>query len=129
MKTAYYDKKPAIFEAVGDGAFIYRWGLEEVEANTVSTEQGAQETARTQWKCNEVMIWATVTREKLTAAVLGVIWDSDYEAKLINDYNGAKEGVFGEDAQKYIDRYTAFLMERKAVKEQIAADCSTFNIS
>jgi hypothetical protein len=124
MKTAYYDTKPAIYEPVGDGSYRYRWDIKEIEIPAMEPE-GA---ARTQWECKEVTVWATVTREKITAAVIAALWDSDYEAKLLNDYNAAKEGIFGEDGQKYIDRYITFLSERKAIKEQVNADCETLNI-
>jgi hypothetical protein len=124
MNTAYYDTKPAIYEAVGDGSYRYRWDIQEIEVPAM----GNEDTARTQWTCKEVVVWATVTREKITSAVIAALWDSDYEAKLVNDYNAAKEGVFGEDGQKYISRYTAFLSERKAIKEQVSADCETLNI-
>jgi hypothetical protein len=83
---------------------------------------------RTQWECNEVIVWETVTREKITAAVIAALWPSDYEAKMVNDYNAAKEGVLGDNGQAYIDRYTAFLAERKAIKEQVAADCAALEI-
>jgi hypothetical protein len=123
MNTAYYDTNPAIFEPVGDGSYRYRWDIKEVEMPAMEGE-----TPRTQWECKEVTVWATVTREKITLAVIAALWDSDYEAKLLNDYNAAKEGIFGEEAQKYIDRYTQFLNERKAIKEQVATDCETLNI-
>jgi hypothetical protein len=124
MNTAYYDTKPAIFEPVGDGSYRYRWDIQEVEMPAMEPESAP----RTQWACKEVIVWATVTREKITAAVIAALWDSDYEAKLLNDYNAAKEGIFGKDGQKYIDRYTTFLNERKAIKEQVNADCETLNI-
>ena len=42
---------------------------------------------------------------------------------LINDYNGAKVGLFDEETnQKYIDAYNEFLTQRKAIKEQIDLD-------
>jgi hypothetical protein len=126
MKTAYYDTKPAVYEAAGNGSYVYRWDIKEIEVPASTTEDSAA--TRMQWECKEVTVWTTVTREKLTAAVLGSLWASDYEAKLINDYNGAKEGVFGDESQKYIDRYTAFLNDRKAIKEKIAVDCTTFNV-
>jgi hypothetical protein len=127
---ANYDFKPSVYEANGDGSYTYRWDIKEVDAQA-TTENGDTE-QKTNWECNEVIVWATVTREKLTASVLTSIWDSDYEAKLINDYNAAKEGVFGSktgvDAQKYIERYKTFLSDRKAIKEQIAEDCAALNI-
>jgi hypothetical protein len=122
-----YDSKPSIYEANGDGSYTYRWGIKEVV--TPSGDDTETESTSTKWECNEVIVWATVTRAKITAAVLALLWDSDYEAKLQNDYNGAKEGVFDdEEAQKYINRYKTFLDERKAIKEQVAADCTELGI-
>jgi hypothetical protein len=117
------DVRPPVLQDLGDGSFRYRWDIQEVEMPAMEGE-----TPRTQWECKEVTVWATVTREKITAAVIAALWDSDYEAKLLNDYNAAKEEIFGEDAQKYIDRYTTFLNERKTIKEQVATDCETLNI-
>jgi hypothetical protein len=117
------DVRPPILLDLGDGSYRYRWDIQEVEMPAMEGE-----TPRTQWECKEVTVWATVTREKITSAVIAALWDSDYEAKLLNDYNAAKEGIFGEEAQKYIDRYTTFLSERKAIKEQVAVDCETLNI-
>lgn len=129
---ATYDSKPSVYEANGDGSYTYRWDIKDVPApGSMNNAVGADE-QKTQWECREVVVWATVTREKLTAAVLGATWDSDYEAKLINDYNAAKEGVFGaktsDEAKKCTERYTSFLKERKALKEQIANDCAALNI-
>jgi hypothetical protein len=118
------DVKPPVLQDLGDGSYRYRWDIKEVEIPAMEPK-GA---ARTQWECKEVTVWDTVTREKITSAVIAALWDSDYEAKLLNDYNAAKEGIFGEDAQKYIDRYTTFLSERKAIKEQVGLDCETLNI-
>ena len=59
----------------------------------------------------------------MTQAVITSIWDSDLEKKLINDYNGAKAGLFDIATKaKYIDDYTSFLNERKTIKEQIDID-------
>jgi hypothetical protein len=130
---AIYDSKPSVYEANGDGSFTYRWNFREVQpaVSSETSEEQAQE-QKTSWECNEVVVWATVTREKLTAAVLASLWSSDYEAKLINDYNAANSGVFGkkteDEAKKYIDRYMEFLKERKSVKEQVSADCKEIQI-
>ena len=77
--------------------------------------------------CNAADDWG-----KITEAVVTTLWDRDREKKLINDYNAAKEGVFGDVsgdvAQKYIAAYKSFLTERKAVKEQVDSDCDTLKI-
>jgi hypothetical protein len=123
---AIYDSKPSVYEANGDGSFTYRWNFREVQPSETSEAQ------KTNWKCNEVFVWATVTREKIVAKVLSSVWDKDYEAKLINDYNAAKAGVFGketgDEAKKYISRYMEFLEERKSLKERVNADCEAFQL-
>ena len=76
-----------------------------------------------QWKCKEVTIYQPITKEQLNQAVITSIWDNDFEKKLINDYNGAKAGLFDTVTKaKYIANYTDFLNERKAIKEQIDFD-------
>ncbi len=119
MTAAYYDSRPAVFEAVGNGSYLYRWGIEEV---TVEREPSSEEdttTAATRWRCFEVVVWATVTREKITEAVIAALWPADVEAKLINDYNAAVLGLLGPE---YIDRYREFIEERQAAKERVAGD-------
>jgi hypothetical protein len=71
-------------------------------------------------------VWATVTREKLTAAVLAAIWSGDYESKLMNDYNAAKIGRLDSS---YIRKYEDFIRQRKAIKGQVEKDYrAIFNI-
>lgn len=43
---AFYDKKPSVLEAVGDGSFKYRFDIKEKSAQ--------EEESRTQWQCQEV---------------------------------------------------------------------------
>ena len=108
MKEVFYSERPSVFQIYENGEVQYRWDIEEVA---------------TQWKCNEVTINSPIDKAKLTQAVITSIWDSDLEKKLINDYNGAKAGLFDEETnQKYIDAYNDFLIQRKAIKEQIDLD-------
>lgn len=125
---ATYDNKPSIYEANGDGSYTYRWNIQSVEV-PAGTDN---EESTTKWKCEEVVVWGTVTKDKLTKSVVTTLWANDYEKKLINDYNAAKEGVFGSvtgaTAKAYIARYKEFLAQRKAIKEQVESDCATLNI-
>ncbi len=108
MKEVFYSEKPSVFQTYENGEVQYRWDIEEVIS---------------QWKCKEVTINSPIDKDKLTQAVITSIWDSDLEKKLINDYNGAKAGLFDEETnQKYIDAYNDFLIQRKAIKEQIDLD-------
>jgi hypothetical protein len=122
---ATYDSKPSVYEANGDGSFTYRWKIKEVPAQT-NTKNGDTQEQKTNWECNEVIVWATVTREKLTVLVLASLWSNDYESKLVNDYNAAKLGRLDSS---YIKKYEDFIQQRKAVKRQVENDYRTiFNI-
>lgn len=112
MKEVLYSERPSVFQTYENGEVQYRWDIEEVTS---------------QWKCKEVTIYAPIVKEQLTQAVITSIWDSDLEKKLINDYNGAKAGLFNAATKaKYIADYTSFLNERKAIKEQIDIDWSNY---
>lgn len=123
---AFYDMKPSKYEAVGNGSFIYRWNIQEVSAPESSESEGEQ---HTQWQCEEVNVWSPISRNKITEAVVSHIWSNNYEQKLVNEYNAAQLGVYsGEDAEAKIARYTDFLTERAAIKEQIDEDCTELGI-
>ena len=108
MKEVFYSERPSVFQTYENGEVQYRWDIEEVIS---------------QWKCKEVTINSPIDKDKLTQAVITSMWDSELEKKLINDYNGAKAGLFDEETnQKYIDAYNDFLIQRKAIKEQIDLD-------
>ena len=134
---AYYDHQPSVFEAVGNGSTRYRFNIQEVEAGNAQTsgnepQQGEGET-RTQWQCDEVVVFAPLSANKITQAVISYKWDSDYEQKLINDYNAANLGLIdgsksSEAAKAKIQAYKDFLLERAALKEQIDADCADHGI-
>ena len=125
---AIYDAKPSKYEAVGNGSFLYRWNIEEIQV----PENGDSETTVSKWQCEEVTIWSPVTANKVTEAVITTKWDNNYEQKLVNDYNAAKLGVYGTttstEAKEKVAAYTDYLNERKALKEQIVADCAELGI-
>lgn len=109
---AFYDKKPAVFEPVGNGGYYYRWNI----AEEVSNEQ-------TQWACDEVIVYAPITVDKVKEVVINSLWANDEEKKLINDYNGVVLGLYeGEVAEKKKRAYLSFLAERDAVKNMIEDD-------
>lgn len=123
---AFYDHKPSVLEAVGNGSYKYRWDIVEMEQP--EHEEGGEPT--TQWKCQEVTVWAPVTSNKITEAVISELWDSNYEQKLVNEYNAAQLGVYDEEtAAAKVAAYKAFLTERNAVKTQVDADCAELGIN
>lgn len=129
---AFYDSKPSVFEAVGNGSTRYRYNIKEVEvAQTSGNEQDSE--TRTQWQCDEVVVYAPLSANKFTQAAIASRWDSDHEQKLVNEYNAASLGLVGgsktsDEAKEKIQAYKDFLTERAALKEQVDADCAEYGI-
>jgi hypothetical protein len=134
---AYYDHQPSVFEAVGNGSTRYRFNIQEVEVENNQTsgeepQQGEGET-QTQWQCDEVIVFAPLSANKFTQAVISHKWDSDYEQKLINEFNAANLGLIdgsktSDAAKAKIQAYKDFLTERAALKSQVDADCAEHGI-
>lgn len=133
---AFYDNKPSVLEAVGDGSYKYRFDITEKTPETVATssdDSNAQEgEQRTQWQCQEVTVWSPVTSNKITEAVITEVCDHNYEQKLVNEYNAAQLGLYGsktgEEAKKHIAAYTEYLNIRAALKAHVDADCAELGI-
>ena len=132
---AFYDNKPSVLEAVGNGSYKYRFDITEntpEAAATSSDDSSAQEEQKTQWQCQEVIVWSPVTSNKITEAVITEVCDHNYEQKLVNEYNAAQLGMYGEktgeEAQKRINAYTEYLSTREKLKAQVDADCAKLGI-
>ena len=133
---AFYDNKPSILEAVGNGSYKYRFDIIEKTPEIVATlsdDSNALEIEqRTQWQCQEVTVWSPVTSNKITEAVITEVCDHNYEQKLVNEYNAAQLGLYGsktgEEAKKHIAAYTKYLNTRAALKAQVDADCAELGI-
>lgn len=124
---AFYDAKPSVYEAVGNGSYLYRWDIKEV--TTTSTNNDGEEVTRTQWQCNEVTVWSPVTCNSVVKAVLAGKWDKDREQKLINEYYSAQMGIYDEEtAKKTTEAYKTFLTERAELKAQVEKDCKELGI-
>lgn len=122
---AFYDIKPQKFEAVGNGSTVYRYNIVEVDAPE-SVEGGEP---RKQWQCDEVVIWAPVTKKKVVAAVITATWEPNHEQKLVNEYNSAVLGLNeGEEAAAAREAYSAFLSARRTLKASVEADCDEAGI-
>ena len=121
--NAIYDSKPEVLGALGNGAYRYRWNISEVEM-----DMGYGDAAK-KWQCEEVTVWPTLTANKITKAVIAEIWPSDYEQKLVNEFNAANLGVYDEEtAAKKIEQYRTFLVERNRIKAQVDKDCEALGI-
>lgn len=131
---AFYDNQPTKLEAVGNGSYVYRFNITQVEKPVQETPSEVEPISepQVQWQCDEVTVWSPITSNKITEAVITDKWDNNQEQKLINDYNSAQLGVFGErgseTAQRYVAIYTDYLNERVRLKKVVDADCKKLGI-
>lgn len=124
---AFYDNKPSVLEAVGNGSYRYRYNIEEVIPEV--TEENINEEHTSQWECQEVTVWLPLSSNGITEAVISDKWENNYEQKLVNEYNAVQLGIItGEEAEERVAAYKAFLTARAALKAQVDADCEELGI-
>lgn len=124
MKT-YSDNKPEVFESIGDGGYRYNYNIKEIEVDRfdIINDENEANIKQTQWEYDNVIIYLPIDKDKITRAVITNTWDSDYENKLINDYNEISLGnLTEEEIDKRTNNYITFLQERKRLKEMIDND-------
>lgn len=125
-----YDHKPSVLEAVGNGSYRYRYNIEERNIDVHNGEDS--EATRTDWVCDEVIVWE-LTSNNITEAVIAAACPASREQKLVNEYNAANLGLVGgsktsEEAKERIAAYREFLEHRAALKAQVDADCAELGI-
>ena len=129
---AFYDNKPSVLEAVGDGSYRYHFNIIEINPEVIPSSDNVEDGQITQWQCQEVTVWSPVTSNKITKAVITEVCDHNYEQKLVNEYNAAQLGMYGEktseEAQKRINAYTEYLSTREKLKAMVDADCAELGI-
>ncbi len=116
--TAFYDNKPSVLEAVGNGSFLYRYNIEEVIPEL--TEENAGEEKVSQWKCEEVTVWAPVSSDKVIEAVIRAKYSASAELALVNKFNSYQQGL-DVDASA-VSEYTDYLTFVAGVKRQVRTD-------
>ena len=119
MKLTQSNDKPQIMSAVGNGSYLYRFNIKEVE---VPARTEGEEPTKS-WQYNEVVVWGPVTSDGVTKEVMNAMWPKDTEQKYINDYNAAVLGILDN---YYIDAYKNFMIQRKSIKEQIDKDYNEY---
>ena len=106
--------------------FYYVFNIQEIESDTENNESS------TKWSCDEVIVWAPISANKITETVISDMWNANYEQKAINEYNAAQLGIYGEitgeEAQARINAYKQFLKTRSELKKQIDEDCAELGI-
>ncbi|MFI3323557.1 MAG: hypothetical protein SNI45_02600 [Rikenellaceae bacterium] len=114
MRKVHYNNQPSPIEAVGNGSYLYRWGISQIEFECANG-QGRS----IAWECYQTLIGGLPTENLITERVMDALWGGGVEQKLINDYNASLAGLLEEDAA---EAYLDFLVERQALKVQIAKD-------
>lgn len=116
--------QPSKFKDVKNGSIYYRYNITE---ETTPASGGSD--AKTHWVCDEVIVWQRVTRNRVVSAVISDRWEANHEQKLLNEYYSAVLGIIeGEEAEAAIAAYKAFLVERRALKASVEADCDEAGI-
>lgn len=131
---AFYDQKPSTLEAVGNGSYMYRFDIEEKQAPANNNEGSEEpEANRTQWQCEEVVVWSPLTANKILEAVIAHCVPATREQKLVNDYNAAQLGMVGgsktsDEAKEKIAAYKEFLSLRATLKNEVDSVCAQLHI-
>lgn len=112
MNRTYSDKIPSTIERDSNGYYLYRWDIQTEQRNEYIG-----------YSYYEVIVWPTLTANKILETCINELWGTDVEAKKLNDYNAALLGLLDES---YIDTYKEFLQQRKALKEQVELDFNTW---
>lgn len=123
-----YDNEPSVLEAVGNGSHRYHYDIKAVKAESIEKSSGAE--SRTQYECQEVIVWEPLTSNKITEAVIAEKWDGNQEQKLINEYNAILLGITTDKTEiaNKTAAYKEFLAERVRLKAIVDADCKTLGI-
>ena len=122
--------KPSTFVFEQNGAVIYSFHIEEKQVEqVVRTNDGEETTTETQYDFDTVRTYLPISSNKLLQAVITDAYPSDYEQKLVNEYNSAVMGLYdAETAERKIDAYKAFLQARDELKAMVEADCKEAGI-
>lgn len=123
-----YDNEPSVLEAVGNGSHRYHYDIKAVK--TESAEKSSVTESKTQYECQEVIVWESLTSNKITEAVIADKWDGNQEQKLINEYNAIQLGITTDKTEiaNKTAAYKEFLAERVRLKTIVDADCKTLGI-
>jgi hypothetical protein len=117
----YSSDKPKALVSIENGKYIYRWDLIE------KSFQSIDGTSFPQWLFKEVVINDPLTSNKIVESVITYEFPSNYEQKLINEYNSVILGVItGDEAEMKTKQYVDFLQRRNELKAQIENDYQEF---
>ena len=126
------EERPEVIENLhnGQGTIHYNHNIKEVlvkegEGGSLEIVSDQAEATGRRFQYDSLRVEYPTTRNNILATLLNAKYDANTENKLRNDYEAAKLGILDASLQQpYID----FLNDRKALKEQVEADCEPLNI-
>jgi hypothetical protein len=124
MKRTYYSERPPEFERQKFSA-VLRLDIQEHPAN------GEAQGDTPQFSALEFRLADPYAQQQnaFVETAFVNLFGNDYEAKLINEYNAAKLGLYPDGVmEQKITRYRAFLQERAAYKSEIERICNDHGI-
>lgn len=120
MRKTYYNEKPTEF---------YRDKYHAEIRLCIQQELTAEDTDTAQWSATVIPAFEPLTQNKFIESAMSLIYGNDYEDKLINEYNAASLGIYdAETSTAMVERYKAFLANRKIMKSEIERICIANNI-
>ena len=102
---AFYDNKPAVLGAVGNGSYLYRWGIKE--AAHAQDGKNAGDVNPQQWECEEATVWPPLTAGRLAAAALRESYSQEEQAALASRYASYQQGITSDGSA--VEEYAAYL--------------------
>lgn len=111
--------KPTSFEDNGDGSFYYRWNIEEI----TGTE--------TAYQFNYVMVWAPLTVDRVTDAVVHSKYSIKEETDILNDYRNYQSGINpqADAVEKYLEYITFVASTITQVKSDFEVNDNVVSIT
>lgn len=120
MRT-YYNEQPSEF-------FRDKYHA-EIRLSISQEPTTNEDTATPQWSATVIPAYEPLSQNKFIEAAMTMIYGNDYEDKLINEYNAASIGIYdAETSAAMVERYKAFLANRKIMKSEIERICIANNI-
>lgn len=111
---AFYNSQPAKFETVGDGSFYYRWNIQQYGLS--GSEELTGGNIACLWQCDEVLVWAPMTVDKVIDAVIHSKYSIAEELAIANDYVGYQNSsVAASDAIARYVEYISFVANSRTM--------------
>jgi predicted secreted protein len=124
------NNKPEAIQKIGPHNYRFNYDIFAVPVTDQQSSDETEQTTHIQYEYQTVDVYDPISSNSITQAVIADKWPSDYEQKIINEYNGAQLGVYSESVSNAkIAAYKEFLSERTRIKNIIDEECEKAGIA